>query len=151
MTAAIQNEELLRELHNSLAVRFGTTAPYAIGPTSAEKVGFAQIPSTATRVNCREEDVSALVPIVRQRVYAELAERGWSHEHLEFRPSVREERRGRHVFFIDENESSEAYGTRKRGREYTFHFDMRQELAKATFDPSKGFGSFRRLPERSQS
>jgi hypothetical protein len=141
------SEQLLRELHNSICISFGTTEPYAIGKTSAECVGFAQIPSTATRVNCRERDVSSLVPIVRQRVYAELAERGWSHDDLEFKPSVREERR-RECMFRDENESSESLGQRRRGREYTFHFDMRQELAKATF---VGFGSFKPLPDRRAS
>jgi hypothetical protein len=142
------DEQLLRELHNSICISFGTTEPYAIGKTSAERVGFAQIPSTATRVNCREQDVSSLVPIVRQRVYAELAERGWSHEDLEFKPCVREERGGRGVMFRDENEASESLGQRKRGHEYTFHFDMRQELAKATF---AGFGSFKPLPDRRES
>ena len=142
------DEQFVRELHTSLCFRFGTTGPYAIGKTSAERVGFAQIPSTATRVNCREEHVSDLVPIVRQRVYGELAERGWSHEDLELRPSIREERRGRDCMFRDENESSESLGQRRRGREYTFHFDMRQELARATF---VGFGSFKPLPDRRES
>ena len=40
---------------------------------------------------------------------------------------------------------SDSYGRRKRGREWTFHFEMSRELAKATF---VGFGSFKQLPER---
>lgn len=134
------SEDLLRAASRSLAIRWGTDAPYSIGHVSAEKVGYAQIPSVVVSVICRDEDVPALVPIVRQRVFAELAERGWPDEQIEFRPNVQ---RGRRRKFTDENESSESHGRAKFGVEQRFRFEMRRELAQATF---QGFGSFARLP-----
>lgn len=138
------NEGLLRDMARSLCIRFGTTAPYAIGRISAERVGYAQIPCVRVNVWCRDEDLSALVPIVRQRVFGELAERGWGDEHILFVPSVR---RGRVRMFFDENESSESCGRRKRGVEYTFHFEMRRALAAATFT---SFGTYKPLPDARQ-
>lgn len=139
------NEELLRAVSDSLCIRFGTNAPFAIGRVIGERYGFADLKTVAIRVNVRDEDVSMVVPIVRQRVFAELGERGWENEQIEFVPTVRQERRGRYVFFVDENEESPSYGERKRGNEYTFHFEMRPELAKATFAE---FGSYKPIPER---
>jgi hypothetical protein len=137
------NESLLRQAHSSLCIRWGTTAPYAIGRVSAEKVGYAQIPSVVVTITCRDEDVSALVPIVRQRVFAELAERGWANEVIGFGPSVQ---RGRRRKFRDENESSETHGRDKFGNEQRFRFDIADRaFAAATF---QGFGSFAQLPER---
>lgn len=136
------SEELLRAAHASLAIRWGTTDPFAIGKTTAERVGYADIRCTRTTVHCRDESVSALVPIVRQRVFGELAERGWDNDAIEFSPTVG---RGRVRFFVDENESSPTYGKRKRGVEYTFHFEMRRELAVATF---QSFGTFKPLPQK---
>lgn len=136
------NEELLRELHSSLCITFGTNAPFAIGRVTGERVGYASDPAVAIQVKVRDEDLSTLVPIVRQRVFAELAERGWENELIEFTPSVR---RGRLLYFVDENEASRSKGKRKRGHDYTFHFWMKPELAKATF---AGAGSFARIPNR---
>jgi hypothetical protein len=137
------NEALLRQAHSSLCIRWGTTAPYAIGRVSAEKVGYAQIPSVVVSVTCRDADVSALVPIVRQRVFAELVERGWTDDVIAFSPSVQ---RGRRRKFRDENESSETCGRDKFGNEHRFRFDIADRaFAAATF---QGFGSFARLPER---
>ena len=36
-------EQLLRSMHRSLAVRWGTTAPFTIGRVRCEQVGFARI------------------------------------------------------------------------------------------------------------
>lgn len=136
------HEALLKGMHASLTVRWGTEAPFSIGHVRAERVGYADIPGVVVTVFCRDEDLSALVPITRQRVYAELAERGWTPDDIEFQPSVQRNRRRK---FRDENESSESYGLNKYGREHRFLFEMRRELAKATF---VGSGSFRELPNR---
>lgn len=135
-------DDLLRAVSRSLCVRFGTTEPFAIGRVSAERVGYAQIPSVVVTVVCRDESLSALVPIVRQRVFAELAERGWGDEHIvNLTPGTM---RGRRRKFVDENESSPTVGRSKFGIEYRFRFDMSRDLAAATFPRG---GSFARLPE----
>lgn len=136
------DHDLLKALHSSLCVRFGTTAPYSLGRTLAERVGFACDPCVAISVHCRPEDVPALVPIVRQHVYGELAERGWSPEDIEFTPMV-QQRRTR--IFVDENESSQSLGKRKRGAEHRFTFRMHRQLAAETF---VGGGTFKTLPEK---
>jgi hypothetical protein len=139
----MNDQELLKTLHTSLCVRFGTDVPYALGRISGEKVGFAQLPSVVLDVYCRPEDISALVPIVRQRVYGELAERGWSADDIGFQPGVQQNRRRK---FRDENESSPSYGRDKFGICHRFRFDMESELARATF---QGFGSFKPIPSAS--
>jgi len=138
-------EALLKTVHNSLAVRFGTTAPYHIGWVEAEKIGFAGIRAVVCNVFCRDEDLSALVPIVRQRVYTELASRGWGPDDIEFRPTTQ---RGRRRKFTDTNESSESHGREKFGMEYRFSFEMKRELGAATF---QGGGSFKKLPTKEQT
>ena len=82
------DERLLKQLHSSLCVRWGTTAPYAIGRVRAQRIGFASIPMVVVDVWCRSRDYEALIPIVRQRVYTELAERGWTPDDLKFVPTV---------------------------------------------------------------
>lgn len=134
--------DLLKLAHGSLCIRFGTTAPFSIGRVSAERVGYAQDPCLTLNVVVRDEDLPALVPIVRQRVYGELAERGWTADDIAFTPSTM---RGRRRKFRDENESSESFGRDKFGTEYAFRFHMERELAAATF---VGFGSFRSLPTK---
>src|SRR5262245_5919496 len=136
----MENLELLRAMHSSLCIRFGTTAPYAIGAIRAERVGYAQDPCVVLDVYCPDDSLSALVPIVRQRVYGELASRGWNPESVEFTPSTMRDRRRKSR---DENESSESYGREKFGNHYVFRFRMARELAAATF---VGFGSFRSIP-----
>src|SRR3954468_3874833 len=135
---------LLKDLHASLCIRFGSTAPYRIGRVSAERVGFAQDPCLTLNVMVRDEDLSSVVPIVRQAVYRELAERGWTPDDIAFTPSTM---RGRRRKFIDGNESSQSYGRHKFGTEYAFRFHMERELAATTF---VGFGSFRSLPTRGE-
>lgn len=134
--------ELAKAAHASLCIRFGTLAPYNIGHVSAERVGYAQIPSVVVTVICRDEDIGSLVPVVRQRVYGELAERGWTPDDIGFTPSTQ---RGRRRKFRDENESSESHGKDKFGIEYRFRFDMEKPLAAATFT---NFGTFKELPRR---
>lgn len=129
-------------MHTSLAIRFGTSAPFAIGRISAEMVGYARLPSVVLSVCCREEDLSSMVPIVRQRVYGELAERGWTADDIGFQPMVT---RGRRRKYRDENESSESYGRDKFGVEHRFRFDMEKKLAAVTF---VGGGSFKSVPSR---
>jgi hypothetical protein len=136
--------DILKQAHSSLCIRFGTDAPFAIGPIRGEKVGYAQDPCVALDVTCRDEDLSALVPIVRQRVYGELAERGWGPDDVQFTPMTLRWRRRK---FRDENESSSSYGRDKFGIAYRFTFRMESELARATFT---GFGSFRPLPDRAE-
>lgn len=143
MTEPTITEELVRGLHASLVVSFGTTAPFAIGKVRAEKVGFASIPRVVVDVDCRAEDVGALVPIVRQRVFAELAERGWDNHVIGLKPGVGQWRRRR---FVDQNEDSESFGKNKFGHQHVFGFDIvDDEFRKFTF---AGGGSFARLPER---
>lgn len=140
------SDELLNAVHSSLCIRFGTTAPYAIGSVTAQKVGFASIPMVVVPVHCRQEEVSALIPIVRQRVSVELESRGWTLADLEFRPTVGGSYRRRQ--FVDENESSPSKGKRKFGCALEVHFEMKRggELAHATF---QGSGSFKSLPTKS--
>lgn len=135
------SQELLKAMHASLCVRWGTDAPFAIGPVSAEKIGYAAIPAVVCTVTCRDEDLDALVPIVRQRIYGELAERGWTPDDVAFRPTTQ---RGRRRRFVDENESSDSHGRNKMGTSYRFSFEMSREMARQTFTR----GSFARLVER---
>lgn len=140
-------EALLRSVHTSLCIRWGTTVPYAVGRVTCEKVGFAAIPCVRCTVNVPERGLDSLVPIVRQRVFGELAERGWDDTAVAFRPTVR---RGRERLFVDENESSDSLGRRKRGVEWEFHFEITdRELKRQAFPV--GQGSFALIPERSAS
>lgn len=141
--AAPTPEELLKSAHSSLCITFGTTAPFSIGGFGAERVGFAGIPSVVVGVTCRDEDLPAMVPIVRQRLYRELAERGWTPDDVEFSPSTQ---RGRQRRFRDENESSASCGRNKFGYEVRFRFGMGRALTEAAF--AGGGWSFRRLPDR---
>ena len=145
------DERLLKQLHSSLCVRWGTSAPYAIGRVRAQRIGFASIPMVVVDVWCRSRDYEALIPIVRQRVYTELAERGWTPDDLKFVPTVGGSWE-RERLFTDGNEESESHGKRKRGVHLEFHWEMERDLARATFDPRVRpgqAGSFATLPERS--
>lgn len=116
-----QTETLIRDASSSLCVRWGTDAPFAIGQVRAERIGYADIPCVVVTVDCRDEDVSALVPIVRQRVFAELAERRWANTVLRVSPTVQRNRRRR---FIDGNESSPSFGKHKFGNDHRFSFEI---------------------------
>ena len=134
--------ELAKRAHNSLSIRWGTLAPYRIEKARAERIGYADIRCLVVTVYCRDEDLSALVPVTRQHVYRELAERGWGPDDIDFHPSTQMGRRRR---FVDDNESSESYGKNKFGTEYRFSFEMGPELRAATF---VGGGSFKPLPTK---
>lgn len=142
-------EDLLKSAHASLAVRWGTSAPFAIGKVRPQRIGFASIPCVTVTVNCRRESIPAMVPILRQCIYGELAERGWTPDDVEFTPSV--ECSGRERLFVDENDSSPSCGRRKRGIVAEFRWEMKPELARQTFDPRVrpgGNGYYATLPER---
>lgn len=134
--------DLLKQAHASLCITWGTTGPYSIGRVSGERIGYAQDPCLVVTVTCREEDLSALVPVTRQHIYRELAERGWTPDDVAFTPSTQ---RGRRRRFTDGNEASETHGRNRMGVDHRFSFRMERDLAHATFN---GFGSFRPLPTR---
>ena len=142
------NEALLIAAHTSLAISWGTTSPFRIeGASRATKVGFAQTPSVTVTAWCAD-DVGAIIPIVRQRVYAELAERGWEPTTIAFRPSVMRERE--RCLFEDENASSGSAGRRKYGSKWEVRFEIvDRELKAQTFPLGKG--SFSQLPTRAES
>jgi hypothetical protein len=139
------NPELLRVMHTSLCITWGTDAPYNIGSIRGEKVGYAQDPCVVVSVSCYARDVPALVPIVRQRVYGELAERGWDPLKIEFSPNVLTHRKRK---FRDTNEQSPSYGKNKIAEHHDFRFLMLPELAKATFHGPGMSGYMRTIPDR---
>lgn len=138
-------DQLVRAAASSLAISWHTDAPYRIEGVRAERVGFASLPSVVLDVYCRAEDLGAVIPIVRQRVYGELAERGWRPEDISVVPMVSA---GRTRKYRDENERSPSHGRNKMGVQHGFRFDMSRDLAAATF---QGSGSFRAIPDRSAS
>lgn len=138
-------DQLVRAAASSLAITWGTGAPFAIGKIRAERVGFASLPSVVLDVYCRAEDLGSVIPIIRQRVYGELAERGWRPEDVSVVPMVGA---GRTRKYRDENERSDSCGRNKMGVQHNVRFDMSRELAAATF---QGFGSFKSIPDRSAS
>lgn len=139
------HEDLLRAATRSLCVHWGTNAPYSIGRVSAERIGYAQTPCVVVTATCRGEDVDVLVPILRQRVFGELAERGWGDEHIAFRPTVQ---RGRRRKFVDDNTASASHGRDKFGIEHRYSFEMDRDLARATF---AGHGTYAPLTTRARA
>jgi hypothetical protein len=136
--------EFLVELHRSLAIRWGTMTPYTIGRLRCEQVGFARIPCIVFDVIIPERGLDGLIPVLRQRMYGELAERGWDAESVKFVPGVM---RGRERVFVDDNESSGSHGKRKRGVEFEVRWEMEdRDLRQATFP--LGTGTYAQLPER---
>jgi hypothetical protein len=115
------NERLLRELATSSCCRFGTAAPYELGPVQVRRVGFARIPVVEVPVFCRHQDISALVPIVRQHVFTELESAMIPSRILAFTPGVSIGRRRR---FIDRNESSPTLGKTRVGEYVEFRFEI---------------------------
>jgi len=115
------NERLLRQLATSDCCRFGTTAPYEPGSVQMRRVGFADIPVVEVPVFCRRQDISALVPIVRQHVFGELESALIPSRILTFTPSVSVGRRRR---FTDRNESSPTLGKTKVGEYVEFRFEI---------------------------
>ena len=117
-------EKLLRTAAASPAVRFGTIAPFQLGNVEIEKIGFADIPVMLVNVYCRREDITALVPIVRQHVFGELETAGFSNEIVEFTPGVAT---NQVRMFVDCNESSPSLGKRRRGNHCRFTFEIKKE------------------------
>ena len=139
------DEAILIAAHTSLSIQWGTTSPYRIeGASRATKVGYAQIPCVTVTAWC-SHDVSAIIPIIRQHVYRELAERGWQPDTIAFQPSVMRERD--RCLFLDTNRSSGSEGRRKYGSKWEVRFEITdRELKTATFPLWKG--SFSRIPDR---
>src|SRR4051812_27172016 len=108
-------DQLVRAAASSLAISWHTGAPFAIGKIRAERVGFASLPGVVLNVYCREADLPGVIPVVRQRVYGELAERGWRPEDISVVPMVST---GRTRKYRDENERSDSHGRNKMGVEY---------------------------------
>ena len=135
-------DELVRGVAASLTISWHTDAPYSIGLVKAERIGFADIPCVVVYVDCKPEDVSAIVPIVRQRVFAELAERGWDNHVVDLKPSVQQNRRRK---FLDGNSRSKSFRKAKFGNEHRFTFEIvDREFKTATF----AGGRYAKLPDR---
>ena len=139
------DQDLLISAHTSLCIRWGTIAPYCVGGIRGERVGYAQDPHVVVSVSCHSRYIPALVPIVRQRVYGELAERGWDPLKIEFTPNVMTMRKRK---FRDGNESSPTYGKNKIAESHEFRFLMLPELARATFHGPGMSGYMRSIPNR---
>ncbi len=147
------DQALLVQAHTSLAIHWGTTAPFKIGKIYCRRIGFANDPMIEVEVNVKDCDVPALVPILRQRIYGELAERGWAPEAIDFKPSVQTGRRRK---FVDENEYSESFGKNKIAETHLYHWLMLdKELITETWAHRPGTGGVyssytRIIPERPQ-
>jgi len=124
-----------RALHSSLGVTFGTNASYHIGHIKLERSGFANIPRLLMTVQCKAQDVPALIPICRQAAFAYLSERGVSDEHLAFKPSVAQG--SKRQSFTDQ------HGKRKMGEAHKVSFDLSETLASAVEWDWAGHGSLK--------
>ncbi len=136
---------IARTMHRSLAITFGTTAPYAFGSIRLERTGFASIPRLIVPVTTPALDVC--IPLCRQRAFAYLAERGVSDEHLAFTPVVGGSSYRRRLF-TDENEASPTCGKRKYGHQYDVGFEMSKMLAGAVDWRSGTYGTLASTWER---
>ena len=113
-------EKFLRAVHADSAISWRTTAPYDLGNVEICRIGFAGDPVVLVQVRCRADDVSSLVPIVRQYVFFELQTAGVSNEAVMFVPSVSLVDRKRK--FVDRNESSPTKGKNKMGNVNDYKF-----------------------------
>ena len=136
------DEQLLRDVHTGLTIRFGTDAPYRIGKIGFEKVGYAQTPMLVVPVDVPANAIDALVPIARQAAFAYLAERGVPDSALQFACSVRMGRKRR---FADDNESSPSHGANKMGLACAFHFECTPMLTAAVQWGANGTSSYGQL------
>ena len=123
-------DNLIRQASSSLAIRWGTNEPYAIGRTDLLSKGFGTgVQFVAVAVDCPEKAISALVPIARQVVASYLGEHGYDLDAVMIRPTVMDRTwyfGGRPVgMFLNENESADCgVGARKRGGRYWFAFEI---------------------------
>jgi hypothetical protein len=138
------DERLLRKLATSSCFRFGTNAPYELGPVRVRRVGFAGIPVVEVPVYRRSRDISAIVPIVRQHVFGELESALIPSRILAFTPGVSVGRRHR---FIDRNESSLTLGKTKVGEYVEFRFEIDSKHVDLFEWPNRTEG---RIPEAKQ-
>lgn len=118
----MHSEQFLRDTAASLACDLLTDAPFQMSDLQIEKVGFAEIPVAFVTVACPAKAISALVPVVRQFVFRELAAAGIDNEIVEFTPRVESKCRRR---FVDCNEHSPTKGKNKMGRVYRFSFEIK--------------------------
>jgi hypothetical protein len=116
-------EQLLRDTAASLASDWLTDSPFQMGELRVEKVGFAEIPVVFVMVVCPPKAITAMVPVVRQFIFRELAAAGIENEILEFTPTVQDQ--GPRRRFVDCNEHSPSKGKNKVGRVYRFAFEIK--------------------------
>jgi len=117
-----QNERLLRDVAADNAIRFGTTAPCNPSHFTIRRVGFASIPVVELEVDCRQQDLRALTPVVRQLVFHKLRAHDVSPDIINFTPTVAVERS---CLFVDVNPDSPTKGNRKRGNHCKWHFEIK--------------------------
>jgi hypothetical protein len=123
MMMSQQNEQFLRDAAASLALDWLTIVPYQMSQLQVEKIGFADVPLVFVTVACPPNAISAMVPVVRQFIFRELAGAGIENEIVEFTPTVQEQKRLR---FVDCNEHSPTKGKNKMGRLYRFAFEIKR-------------------------
>jgi hypothetical protein len=123
-------EQLMKATHNSLAVRFGTSVPYALGTPVLLNKGFGGgVNFVAVPVDVPERETGAIIPIARQRAYSYLGEHGLGPDAVQFQPMVGDRTwyyGGRRVgIFLNENESAHCpVGARKRGARLWVMFEF---------------------------
>ena len=117
-----QAEQLVRDSSASLVCDWLTTEPFQMGELRIEKVGFGKIPVVFVMVSCPPKAMRAMVPVVRQFIYRELAAAGIENEIVEFTPLVQDQGRKR---FVDCNSHSPTKGKAKVGRSYRFALEIK--------------------------
>jgi hypothetical protein len=142
-----QDEQLLRDTAASLCSDWLTTVPFQISDVRVEKVGFADVPLVFVMVACPPIAIAAIVPVVRQFIFRELAGAGIENEIVEFTPTVQEQKRLR---FVDCNEHSPTKGKNKMGRLYRFAFEIKRPFV-GYFQWGGGCNRVGTIPERSCS
>ena len=122
----MDTEQILRDTAASLSCDLLTDAPYQMSDLIIEKVGFAEIPVAYVNVACPPKAIPALVPVIRQFVFRELAAAGIENEILAFTPTVQDQARRK---FVDCNEHSPTKGKNRVGRIYRFAFEIKPPFA----------------------
>ncbi len=133
-------DTVLKGLHDSLCVRWGTSTPYALGAPLLVRKGFGGgLPFVVVPVSVPEGEVSAVIPIARQRCYSYLGEHGLGPDAVQFRPTVGDGTwyyGGRRVgLFLNDNDSATdrsgrpvPVGARKRGENLWVYFEFVRDL-----------------------
>ncbi len=123
-------DTLIRATASSLAIRFGTSAPYAIGRTDLLSKGFSTgVQFVAVAVDCPEKSISSVIPIARQVAASYLGEHGFGLDAVMIRPLVMSRTwyyGGRETgMFENQNESADCpVGARKRGARLWIAFEI---------------------------